>query len=372
MEIVENVKSESSAIRIKKVAILAGAMCAYWIGSGFTTGQEVLQFFAVNGLAGLGGGLIFLVMMGLFTYVLFTIGQKKQFKNPYTVFEYYCGTWLGKAYTWYNVVLIYAVFVVMLSGSGATIHQHFGVPSQVGTIIIGLLALGTAILGIEKLINIIGVIGPVKILFIVVIGIAAIVTAFGNPQLVLENSANMPHLGFEAASPSWAWSGALYAFGTLISGIPFVVDCGASAGSVREARVSAIAGTIAFTVAILLLTFAEVVYAGQIVGQQVPTLAIATYIAPILGLVFAVLIVIAIYSSVSSFLLMTVRNFAQDKTKKFYILTVVLAAIGIIFGGILPFDKLVNIIYPLAGYSAMLFVVIAGVKMVRDRSAAKG
>lgn len=87
-----------------------------------------------------------------------------------------------------------------------------------------------------------------------------------------------------------------------------------------------------------------------------PTLVIAEHISPILGTIFSILIILAIYSAASSLLLMTVRKFAVDKTKKFNIIAIVLTVVSMSFGGILPFDKLVNILYPLAGYSAIAFI----------------
>lgn len=38
-----------SQVSIKKVLKIAGALCAFCIGSGFATGQEVLQYAASNG-----------------------------------------------------------------------------------------------------------------------------------------------------------------------------------------------------------------------------------------------------------------------------------------------------------------------------------
>lgn len=346
---------EKELISLKKVVLLAGALSAYWIGSGFATGQEVLQFFTTSGTNGIIAALIFLVITSFLTYVLYGVGQKEKFDNPYDVFEYYCGKFLGQVYIWYSVVLVYAIFVVMLAGGGATINQYYGIPSYIGTGAIALLALGTVLLGVEKLIDIIGVIGPIKIIFVAIVGIAGMITLIGQPTLLSEGSSLMPTLGFKSASSNWAWSGALYAFLALMVSIPFQVDCGASAGNLREARTAGVVGTIAFTVAIISLVIGELVYYKLIIGQQVPTLAIANHISPVLGLIFSVLIVLSIYSAVASFLLMTVRKFAADKTSKFKIIAAVLTAIGMFFGGVFPFDKLVNILYPLAGYSAIVF-----------------
>jgi uncharacterized membrane protein YkvI len=343
------------SVSVKRVILLSGALSAYWIGSGFSTGQEILQFFASSGSKGLISAFIFLAIMSTLTYFLFSVGQKRKFSNPYDVFEYYCGKVIGQAYVWYSVALIYGIMVVMLAGGGATIHQYFQVPSYVGIWAIGLLALGTALLGVEKLIDIIGVIGPVKIIFMIIVGGAGVLALMQQPGLLAEADKMMPTLGFKFASSNWAWSGALYAFLALIVSIPFQVACGASAGSLKEARIAAVLGCIGFTVAIVMLVIAELVYYKLMVGQQVPTLAITNYISPLLGLIFTVLIVVCIYSAVASFLMMTVRKFATDKTRKFNLIATLLAAVGIIFGGILPFDKLVNILFPFAGYSAIVF-----------------
>lgn len=359
---------EKQSINFKKVILLAGALCAYWIGSGFATGQEVLQFFATSGTKGIIAALICMVFLIILTYNLYGIGQKKKFSNPYDVFEYYCGKVIGQVYIWYSVVLVYCIFVVMLAGAGATINQYYGVPAYIGTGVIAILALGTTLLGEERLIDIIGVIGPIKIVFVAIVGIAGIITFFGQPTLLSEASRLMPTLGFESASSNWAWSGILYAFLALMVSIPFQVECGASAGSVKEARIAALIGTVAFTIGIISLVIGELVYYKLIVGQQVPTLAIANHISPALGLIFTVLIVVSIYSAVASFLTMTVRKFAVDKTKKFNIIAIILTAIGMFFGGVIPFAKLVNVLYPLAGYSAIIFAGFMIYKGLKEKN----
>lgn len=350
------VEKGREGVSLKNVVLFAGAICAYLIGSGFATGQEVLQFFATSGEKGIIATLIFLVIMSLSTYILCGTGQKMKFENPYDVFNYYCGNSIGQVYIWYSVILNYCIFVVMLAGGGATINQYYGTPTYIGTGAIALIALGTALLGMEKLIKIIGVIGPIKILFVAILGIAAIINIFGQPTLLSEGSRAIQTLGIKSASSNWAWSGALYTFLCLMMSIPFLVNCGASVRNLKEARAVGIVGTFAYTAAIVMLVLSELVNYKLIIGKQVPTLAIASKISPVLETFFSVLIIIAIYSAVSSLLLMTVRKFAVDKTKKFNIIAIALTAIGMLFGGVIPFDKLVNILYPLAGYSAIVFI----------------
>ncbi|MBN7774095.1 YkvI family membrane protein [Clostridium aminobutyricum] len=360
---------ENQTINIKKVILTAGAFCAFWIGSGFATGQEVMQFLTTSGVTkGIIGASIYTILLLWFVYCLYGVGQKMQFDNPYDLFVYYCGKYVGQVYTWFSLVLMYAIYVVMLAGAGATINQYYGIPITAGTYGVALAALATALLGVEKLLDFIGVIGPIKILFIAAICIAAIATLAHDPGLLAANSALMP-AGFPTASGNWFWSALLWAFLGLMFGATFFVMSGATCKSVKEARLGGAIGVIVMFFVIIVLIIAEIVYLDIIKGQQVLTLAIAKEVAPALAAAFAPILIICIYSAVASILLVCTRKFAVDKTKKFNIIAVVLTAIGMFTGTLLPFDQLVNIIYPLSGYAGIILVLFMAYKEFINKNA---
>ena len=56
----------SGKVNIKTVISFAGAYVATVIGSGFATGQEILQFFTFYGYAGIIGGIISMVLFSWF------------------------------------------------------------------------------------------------------------------------------------------------------------------------------------------------------------------------------------------------------------------------------------------------------------------
>jgi uncharacterized membrane protein YkvI len=225
-----------------------------------------------------------------------------------------------------------------------------------GTYIVALLALATAVLGVEKLIDIIGVIGPVKIVFLAIMGIAALATFAKQPNLLSANSALIATAGFKTASGNWLWSAILWAFLGLMFGITFFVISGSSCKNVKEAKLSSLIGVGGIFVAVVFVVIMEIVYLDVIRGQQVPTLAIAKHVSPILGMVFAPILTLCIYSAVSSIILVVTRNFAVDKTKKFNIVATGLTLVGMFAGTLLPFDQLVNILYPISGYIGIVLV----------------
>lgn len=176
---VEKLTTES--VNWKKTFLLAGSLCACYMGAGFTSGQEVLQFFTSLGTMGLVSIAMSWILFIYFTYVIYKVAKEQNFNDPYDILEYYCGKILGRILVWYIVALMYGVFMIMLTGSGATINQYYGVPIYAGVWAMGILTLGTVVLGIDKLINIIGLIGPVKVLFIVIVGVPALLAMFSSP-----------------------------------------------------------------------------------------------------------------------------------------------------------------------------------------------
>ena len=350
---------ENQIVSFKKVFILAGAFLAFYIGSGFATGQEVMQYATVHGIeTGLAIIATLAVMLIFFVYTLYGLAQKVQFENPYDVFEYYCGKKLGAIYTWFTVLLSYGTFVLMLSAGGNAFHQYYDISVSIGSFVVGVLVVGTVLLGGEKLINIIGVIGPVKTVFLAIMGFAALALLSKQPGLLSVNNELIQNSGFLKISGNWLWSGILWGVLGLMTGIVFFVINGESCKNVKEAKLGGVLGVCAVTVVIVLMVLMEVVYLDVIKGKQVLTLEIAKQISPALGMLFAPILILCIYSAGSSILLSVVRKFAADRAKNFSIYTIALALIALFASTFLPFDRLVNILFPIAGYLGIPLTVL--------------
>ena len=82
---------EKGRVDVSNVIKFAGTFIAFLIGSGFATGQEILQYFTSYGLNGVLTGLLMLV---LFIYVgasFISAGFSEDFKKGSDIFGYYCG-----------------------------------------------------------------------------------------------------------------------------------------------------------------------------------------------------------------------------------------------------------------------------------------
>ena len=70
---------EKQTVKWSNVFGFAGAFCALLIGSGFATGQEVMQYFVSYGYWGLAGAIVVLL---LFLYVgteFMAVGHREKF-----------------------------------------------------------------------------------------------------------------------------------------------------------------------------------------------------------------------------------------------------------------------------------------------------
>ena len=348
---------DTSKVRFGKVFLLSGALCAYLIGSGFASGQEILQFYSGYGAMSLIGVVATEAIFIWMAYQLYSLGYKKQFKNPFEIYEFYLGKWAGKVYEWYSVLLFYLFFVVMSAGGGAVLNQYFGINAYVGTIIIGVASMLSCLLGLHKLIAILGSTGPFVIIFTIVIGIGAIMydpLAVNNVDSVI---AALPADAQPAhAAANYFLSAVLYNALCLAIGLPFFVACGTECQNLKEARVAGIVGFTVYTAAILMIVLSHFAFMSAITTVAIPALYIAGEVIPPLAMVFSIIILIEIYSTAAPMLWATARSFGEEGSKKSYIVIAISGVIGTFGGGIFPFGTLVNVLYPAMSWLALGFM----------------
>src|SRR5699024_6799638 len=94
-------------IKITNIIRLSGAYIAYLIGSGFATGQEVMQFFASFGVYGILGALVSAVLFCLLGSTLMMKGYDLQLKQPGRIFKYYSGNILVTMIDYFTIIFIF-------------------------------------------------------------------------------------------------------------------------------------------------------------------------------------------------------------------------------------------------------------------------
>ena len=343
-----------------EVLKVAGAFVAFVIGSGFATGQEALQFFAAYGARGvLGAGL----SLFLFVYAcgsLMLAGKHYGLTRNEDVFRFYCGDYIGVFLTWYTMIFIVAVHAIMLAGAGATLEQAYGIPAFAGSCLMALLSALTLLLGLEKIVDALGVLGPLIVLLTLSVAVLTLINAEGS---MAEHSQRAIELDLLKASPHWLFSSLLYVGMTLPGMASFLPAVGATTHNDREIRLSSILGPTFFIGAMVMVVLALLYRIGDVYEAQVPIMSLASEVLPIYGAIFAIIIFMGIYTTATPLAWTVCARFATEGTSRYRGLVVGLTLVGLFGGTLLPFDKLINVIFPTVGYAGLLFLACA---IIRD------
>jgi uncharacterized membrane protein YkvI len=345
----------------KDIIAFGGAIMAFVIGAGFASGQEVMQFFTHLGLWGsLAAGAVAMLLFAWFSVVLLEDGRRLQLEDPNRIFAYYCGERIGFFFEWFVPFLMFLVVSIMVAGAGATVSEHYGVDADIGRFGMAIATLVTVLLGLKRLVSIIGGIGPVIIVFTMVLGVIAVAH---NPGGVADADRVLATIEVAGASESWLLSGVLYGSFSLVGLMPFIAGMGKQARSRTDTLLGGIFGGVTFVAGAMILSTGLLANIADVHDKQIPSLAVAARIVPLLASVFAAMLLAGIYTTAVPMLWTACNRICTDENSGRYRLAATVCVVLALFGGQLQFAALVGFLYPLSGYLGM--VLVAGMVYTR-------
>lgn len=316
---------------------VAGAVVGCLIGAGFASGQEVVQFFSAYGpLRGaLGAGLMLMVLVPLAAAVPLR-GS----------FSACCGPVLGQLLQRLMPVVCLGVYGVMLAGAGALLEQAVGLPAFWGRTAMLCLTLGSVLTGLDRLTRVLGLAGPVIVVFVLLTAGAALLgTAPPWPEL----PQNLPRAGrvwWLSALTYGGYNGLLLA--------PFLLALSGSlpAGErrQREARLAAVLGCGGFGAAVLLLHLALCTHP-QVLAQEAPAVALASLLWPVAAGLAAPVLAVGVYTTAVPLLWSACAGTGKNPCPPARRVGVALMGWGC---SALPFSRLVGALYPVIGWLGLL------------------
>ncbi len=337
---------------------LAGAFCAFCIGSGFASGQEIMQFFTAYGIWSFGALAVSMLLFMWLGSSIMQAGFKLQLQNTSDIFKYYCGPYLGLFFEFFVPFFLFAVVVIMFAGGGAIVSQNYGLNPYVGRTIMAALSLFTVIFGLKRMVTIIGLIGPAIIMVSIVAGGIGITHATHSLSSITEIIAP---LNVPAAAQEWWIAGLLYAGFMIFGSAPFFAGLGGSAKAFGVARTGGMLGGFMLIGAAAVMSTGILLNIDLVFNKEVPALAVAELASNLLSSVFAVILLLGVYSTAAPMLWTVCNRIAPDGTKKFRMAAVILTILAFA-GALLPFGQLVGTIYPFTGYFGLLFMTCVVLK----------
>lgn len=357
---------------LKQAIIVGGAIIGLLIGSGFATGQEILQYFVSYGFWGIAGGILCLILLAFVGASFLVVGNHERFAKGTEVYTYYCGSILGKFYDVFSNIFVFMSYFIMIAGAGATGQQQFGWPIWLGAVGMMILTMGSVLLGLKRFNDIIGSIMPVVVILCIVMAVFILIRPGGqmvqNDQLVKTMVANGQ---LKQVGSHWFEAALNYVGFCMLWMAAFLAETGKTNNSKKEAMAGGLFGSIAFTTAVILLSLALLSRAHEIGSSAIPSLVLANSIHPIFGFFYSLIMFIGIYSTAVPLLWNPCARIADEGTSKFKLAVLILGVAGGLIGLFVNFKDLINLVYGINGYAGVLLLVLMVIHFIRYKGFVK-
>lgn len=368
-----------SKLSIASVIALCGACISFYIGAGFATMQEVVQYEASYGSL---FPVVILVAAVIYIYTnisFATNGNRLQLTRGGDIYETYCGIFgkkFGKVasvfFDYFSALFCYMSFIVMCAGASSTATQQWGVPVGVGAVVLTVMVVATAIFGLDGILKSLSAVGPAIIIMILLV---AVITAITGAPSLAENMAEvdagvyadtMKQVG--AGNP--LSSGASYGGFVILWFAAFLAEIGAK-NKLKEVNIGMLLSAVFIFGTAAICCLALIGHIDETATADIPALVLAGQIHPVLAQVFAVIICAGIYTSAVPLLWTGVRKICIEGTSKYKLVTVIGGVLGCAIACFVPYKGLINILYGINGYLGFILVFFMIVYDVKTRMSTK-
>lgn len=340
---------------LNKEAVKIGfAYVGIVVGAGFSTGQEVMQFFTSYGLWSYIGVILSGLILGFIGRQVAKIGSAFDAQNHESTLDYLFSDVFSKIIDYLLIFFLFGISVTMIAGAGSTFQESFGVPTWLGALIMVIAIYITLLMDFNKIVRALGVVTPFLIVFVVII---AIYYLFNGSVALNEVNSTVPKTSL--------WKAIIFGinYGGLAFAVGFstIVAIGGDASKRKVAGSGALFGGVIYTVLLALINFALQAEYPKIKNASIPTLTLANDIHPWIGFALSIIMLAVMYNTILGLMYSFAARFTEPYSKKYHIFIVlmVLIAFALSFVG---FTSLINFLYPVMGIIGLIVVVAVLIK----------
>ncbi|MEK5233679.1 hypothetical protein MHB42_18455 [Lysinibacillus sp. FSL K6-0232] len=350
---------------MKKSLQIGGAYVGIIVGAGFASGQEIILYFTSFGFKGIYGALLAAVCFAFVGMCIAQVSSRLRTTSHKDLIYQICGNGIGFILDFILSIFLFGVAVIMFAGAGATFQQMFGLPAWLGSICMVVLTLATVMLNVKSIINIIALATPYLLAIVSIIAIYAIATmelTFAEQAVIAQQA--------QISMNSWWVTALLYmAFNIGVSFSLLTVMCGAVRND-KVASMGGIIGGILLGALILLIHLSLLAKMNIIIGLDIPMLALANEIHPMVGLLMTIALLGMIYNTAVGMLYSFIVRFIEPSRPNFKLAAILIGGLGFL-ASLVGFTTLVAKLYAVMGYVGLVLIIfivaawLRGVKRAR-------
>jgi uncharacterized membrane protein YkvI len=324
------------------------------VGAGLASGQEITQFFSTYGYRSFWGilicGLIYIAMSS----IILSISVEHKLSSYTELINLVSPGFFGAITDIFTSFFLVAGAGIILAGSGALLHQYFGVSKWVGILLMSIIALYTLLKDTKGLIIINSFIVPILITIIVTIFVLYLV--FYKDMVSASYIKQIPSYKNNIMPAQWFLSALLYAGFNMLCCSGVLVPLSQEIKRKRILIPGVILGALGLTVLCYFINIMLLLNIPQIFKYEIPLL----YITHRFGMLMQVLLLCVIWFEMFSTEVSNIYSVGKTFEKKFNIpykksvLLILLIAIPISQIG---FRNLIKFLYPGFGAISLIFLI---------------
>lgn len=351
--------------KIISILMLCGTCISFYIGAGFATMQEVVQYEASY------GSLFWLVILVaaiiyIYTNISFaTNGNRLKIERGGDIYKIYFGI-IGRQFSEYasiffdgfSALFCYMSYVVMCGGANATISQQWNLPNGIGAVILTFVVICTVIFGLNGILKALSKIGPIIIVMILLVSVITAITGIGhiNNNMKLIDTGIYSSVMKQVGNGNPILSGASYGGFVILWFAAFLAEIGAK-NKLKDVNIGTILSAFFIFGTAIVCCIALIGHIELTAESDIPALILASQISPLLAQIFAIIICAGIYTSAVPLLWTAVRSITQEGNKRYKIITILSGIIGCIIACFIPYKGLINVLYGVNGYLGFVLVI---------------
>jgi uncharacterized membrane protein YkvI len=329
---------------------IAMAFTGSFLGAGFVSGQELMQFFAVFGSFGLIGMSFSVLMFCIFGCLVMKISKRTGIIEFDKIIVKKEKPLLRALFGGIFIVFLFSVVIVMSAGAGALLNQVFGIPTIVGNALMVVCLAIVALWGAKGVLTAFGITVPLLITAAMIISILSFFCFDGNNMTAQPFSGTNPLLG------NWLFSMVAFVSYNMMAAISILVPIAPDVKEEKTIQRGIFQGTAQLVIIFVCILLPLILNKNMLVEAELPMLTLAEKIHPALGIVYSILLFCGMFGSSLSCLFGV--TFRIKKIKKMRESTLILGlAILAFIGSIAGFKKLIVVLYPICGYIGFFALV---------------
>ena len=314
-----------------------------FLGAGFVSGQEIMQFFGVFGKMGVVGMFLSIALFAAFGFIFMYLAKREKTTAIDRIIMGEGNRVVRAFFNGMSLLFLFGVTVIMLAGAGSLFNQLLGIPYFVGSAILTVLLALLSLKGIKGILVVSQAVVPILLVMVVIMAI----WSYGGLE-----PAQVPDSQMQSDNPllgNWLLSTLSFFSYNILASLAVLAPVAQKTRDMKTIVKGIIQGSLQ-----LLMMFACILLSMQryfgLIGEAVfPMQALAERLSPMLGLAYTLLLLAAMFSGALSCMYgAIVQLFGNENGRGSIVLALWAAAFVCSLAG---FKELISVIFPVCGYA---------------------